>query len=163
MKAITLWRPWPHVIRLGLKTIETRGHSAFRVLKGQRVALHAGKRFDSGAGDQVYRALGGRLPVCLGRTTYAAMQRLRDPAAWPEGIICTAFVREARWLTSADAPGALYDCAGRFGLILDDICPLDPPQQCRGAQGIWEWDPAAPLRPQLAVALMVAGLFGGLE
>jgi len=149
MKAITLWRPWPHVIRLGLKTtIEARGHSAFRVLKGQRVALHAGKRFDSGAGDQVYRALGGRLPVCLGRTTDAAMQRLRDPAAWPEGIVCTALVVDARWLSPSDDCAACCDCRGRFGLLLDDICPLDPSWPCRGAQGIWEWDPAASMRPQ---------------
>ena len=176
MRAITLWRPWPNLFVLKrddgrpIKWIETRSHSAFRCLKGQRVALHAGKRFDEDASEVVYDAFWSgddtALPRSLGPTLREAQDRLNNPRAWPEGIICTAFVKDARWLTSDDQEGALYDCKGRFGLIVEDICPIDPPQPCRGAQGIWEWDPAASLRPQPRAASLfltsAASLFGNL-
>lgn len=47
MKAITIWQPWASLIMSGRKAIETRTHDRFKGLVGQRIAIHAGRRWDT--------------------------------------------------------------------------------------------------------------------
>jgi hypothetical protein len=52
-------------------------------------------------------------------------------------IIATAFVSDARDLTTSDERDALIECTTvRFGLILTDIIPIEP-IPARGRLGIW--------------------------
>ena len=44
MRALTLDQPWVQLMAWGLKNIETRSWPAPRILIGQRIAIHAGKR-----------------------------------------------------------------------------------------------------------------------
>jgi hypothetical protein len=38
--AITINQPWASLIANGIKTIETRKHTKFKCLVGQRIAIH---------------------------------------------------------------------------------------------------------------------------
>jgi hypothetical protein len=133
MKAITLWQPWASLIALGYKTIETRGHDSFRCLKGQRIAIHAGKQFQPGVLDYVSRFKAIRIED----------QDIFDKWACPvSAVLCTALVADARWLTPSDNKAALCECdERRFGLVLVDIQAIHPLVPQKGAQGIWEWKP----------------------
>lgn len=44
MKALTVWQPWASLIVLGLKPAEFRNWKAPRLVWGQRIVIHAGKR-----------------------------------------------------------------------------------------------------------------------
>lgn len=144
MKAITLWQPWASLIALGLKTIETRGHDHFKWLKGQRIAIHAGKQFDRQAIREIASAewwtpeLDERLSWDYDGTRHS---RLDSDNVWPSGLVlCTAQVVEARWLTPADNRAAFCRCdPTRFGLVLVQVKRLIPPVPAKGAQGVWEW------------------------
>ena len=57
-------------------------------------------------------------------------------------VVCTAFVEEIGWLSSANNREACCECDGsRFGLFLTDIKEIIPAVPCAGHQGIWEWNP----------------------
>ncbi len=153
MRAITLWQPWASLIAEGHKTIETRTHNRFRCLVGQRIAIHAAKRFDGIGCDVIRRnaAFGGKeLPEEL-----LLLLKNRDESAWPYGVVlCTVLVGGARWFTpSADSieagieqrlsAEALSPVSGQFGLLLYDVKLIVPPVRARGHQGIWEWNEGA--------------------
>jgi len=141
VKAITLWQPWASLIALGAKTIETRGHAGFRGLKGQRIAIHAGARFDGNAAIVAARVI----------VQQSAQANPDEPNWWPivvtpslnarGAVVCTAFVADAAWMTERLERQALCPTAGRFGLFLEDIQVVDPPARCAGQRGIWEWEP----------------------
>lgn len=46
MKVLSLHQPWATLVALGVKTIETRSWPAPDSVIGQRIAIHAAKRFD---------------------------------------------------------------------------------------------------------------------
>jgi len=124
MKAITLYQPWASLIAEGYKTIETRQHDRFKDLKGRRIAIHAGMRFD-------------RWPY-VERDQHPNMHKIKMPHGV---IVCTAQVDNARWLRGDSIQE--YDAAmcitdGLFGLFLSDIQKVEPPIPARGWQGIWE-------------------------
>jgi len=145
MKAITLWQPWASWIAWGWKTIETRRHNLLRVLSGQTIAIHAGKRWHDEA-----------LQIAQDWLTREQWNRTLelDPDTWrPEkggrvtGIVCTARVWYHGWLClRAYSPGAMCDCAAGnlFGIFLTDVKPFDPPVPAIGHQGIWNWTPPPP-------------------
>jgi len=133
MKAITLWQPWASLIALGHKTIETRVHDRFGLLRNQRIAIHAGKRFDDEAGKIISGAVGRVIWLPSGLD-------LGVKLGWPFGkVVCTAMVAATRWLTDLDTRAVLCQAAGLFGLVLRDIRKLEPPIAASGRQGIWEW------------------------
>jgi len=134
MKAITLYQPAATLIANLLKWIETRRHNHFACLRGQRIAIHAGKTFDSAYAEMAARYLYRRGPAVL-----EAAKELDMPQG---AIVCTAVVKDARRLRMEDADAALCHAAGLYGLILTDIERLDPPIPARGHQGIWEWTEA---------------------
>ena len=127
MKAITLKQPWASLVAEGAKKIETRTHSRFKNLVGQRIAIHAGKTFEL-------------LPLGALREDHVKKVFKGSNKPLPNGaIVCTAFVKEVRMLTDEDSYDACCPAAGKFGLILTDVQKVDPPVPARGYQGIWEW------------------------
>lgn len=125
MKAITLWRPWPYAVMWCGKRVENRSWAPPRSLIGQRIAIHAGKKFD--AEDAALIASASTTPMNL-------LQEARQPT----GIVCTAVL--AAVVTAADNPRARFGFwwAGPVGWVLDDVRLLPEAVPCRGAQGLWD-------------------------
>jgi len=163
MKAITLCEPWATLISLGLKTIETRTHGRFRCLEGERIAIHAGQRFDRSAWWTITDIL-AQIPH--GRAAYDedrlneiwdeiidwGQDMFGEEGQWNQGtIVATATVAEARWGRPGDSLGALCDAAGRFCLVLADVHRLERRIFAKGHQGIWTCEalPTAPETPDL--------------
>jgi hypothetical protein len=135
MKAISLWQPWATFVTLKWKTIETRDHAGFFSLVGQRIAIHAAKRFDKTAALSLvkYRQLSPMEVINL--CTYIKLNRGK--------ILCTAVVRTAGWSTSFKHPReelekqAMCDIEGKYLLFLEGIRPVYPEPVFRGCQGIF--------------------------
>ncbi len=131
MRAISLYQPWAGWVAMGWKTIETRTHDRFKGLKGQRIAIHAAKKFDKDVEEKVFNYIIGR--------------DVKDFPGWNEygkvrgAVICTAFVQDFRKLTESDSRNALCDCGGGnlYGLILKDVERLIVPIPWKGLQGIF--------------------------
>lgn len=140
MKALTLWRPWPWAIfhcPSGPKRIENRGWAPPGSIVGQRIAIHAGKRFDLDAVDWI-RSMGPRCP---------------DPEQHPLGVVGVATVVGCVYAPLGDMPlswsgrvtegqaRAVYASrwfVGPIGWVLDDVVALAEPVPCKGAQGLWD-------------------------
>jgi len=144
MKAVTLWQPWASLIALGLKSIETRRHNRFASLKGQRIAIHAGYRFDSDAFGWIAESQGFEptvesvkgVPIIGAFTLY----HLASANLWVRGcVIATADVADVRMLTADDSKAACCAAEGLYGLVLRDVRPVLPIIPHSGRQGIWEW------------------------
>lgn len=140
MKAITLWQPWASLIAWGYKTIETRSHGRFAGLVGERIAIHAGLRYDP-------RTFSHTWGVChyANRMRPRAINHMRDicfdcPKLPRGAVVCTAVVLEHRLLTRADSEAALCSADGLYGLILGDVERPAEPIVVRGHQGVWIWD-----------------------
>jgi hypothetical protein len=135
MKTITLWQPWASLIAMEYKTIETRTHDLFRGLKGQRIAIHAGKHVDRLAFDTILKYA---RPHLRGEDLDRIYRRC------PKGaVVCTAMVTDARWMCDQNHDYTLNACIvadGKFGLFLSDIEQLIPAISCAGHQGIWNWE-----------------------
>ena len=139
MKAITLWQPWASLIAAGHKTIETRTHNRFAGLVGERIAIHAGTRYDP----RTWAGTWG-VPHYLGRMSALSISQIRDicydcPKLPRGAVVCTAVVLEYRLLTRDDSDAALCSARGLCGLILGDIKQLADTVTVRGHQGIWSW------------------------
>jgi len=138
MKAITLWQPWATMIALGHKTVETRTHDRFQCLVGQRIAIHAAKKYDKDAFE------------IMVQHGFSPLHSLLAQGLVPRGaVVATAVVSGGMWgrknLMSAPlyrqwCRDALCDVAGRFCLHLSKIEPLNPPIPATGHQAIWEWN-----------------------
>lgn len=127
LPVITLYQPWATWIMRGWKTIETRTHSRFSCLKGQRILIHAGLKTDPNALHVPYLTL---------------EQLLYLPDEMVNGFILgSAYVKDFRLLNESDSEAALCDCKGRlYGLFLEDIERWTYPINEKGSQGIWHFD-----------------------
>jgi hypothetical protein len=127
---ITLHQPWCKWISLGWKTIETRLHDRFKNLKGKRIGIHVGKKWDQYA---IITAMDYLTDDKLGMSNL-----LRDSGGY---IICTAYVEDFRELKKEDSQKSLIDCENtkRFGLFLINIEKNDNAtlKFYKGRQGIW--------------------------
>jgi hypothetical protein len=125
MKAISLWQPWAQWVILGIKPIETRLHSRFKSLKGQRIAIHAAQHWDNEAHQIAFPFLDYPTIFC---------------PPYPRGILGTVFVSDFRKLNALDSKEALIDCdtVQRWGLILREPKILFDPIPMKGRQGIFE-------------------------
>ncbi len=134
LRAISLYQPWASLIVEGHKTIETRLHTRFRHLHHQRIAIHAGKKYDQRAWREIeavhpsQEALNIALPINAHRLTQGA-------------ILGTALVHNVGWLSSVHSNLAMIPCGDvkRFGLFLSEIHKLEQPIPAKGAQGAWNW------------------------
>jgi len=142
MKAITLWQPWATLVALKLKTIETRNHDRFKGLVGQRIAIHAARKFDM-EGLLVSRMLdSGRFGH--GVSSLLAMENITRFALLTRGkLVCTARVEQAVWARDCSSSvveletRALCDVQDKFLLFLEDIEALPEPRWFKGRQGIF--------------------------
>lgn len=127
LSIISLWQPWSNWVALGWKTIETRTHSRFRGLVGQRIGIHSALKWDE-------HALNAASPYLREDQILETESFLRLGGA----VICTALVEDFRFLEPGDAPSALIECdTFRTGLFLRDVEVI--PLVCmRGRQGIWK-------------------------
>lgn len=133
MKAITLWRPWADWVADGHKPIETRTHKRFECLVGQRIAIHAARRWDREAITAAWHYLTTEL-----REAINVIPRNR-----PSEFLATAYVADLRELSFFDSHQALIDCEKvvRYGLILEGVRKLQTPIPCNGWQGTWNVPP----------------------
>jgi hypothetical protein len=133
MKAITLYQPWASWIALGWKIIETRTHPRFQSLEHQRIAIHAGLKYDRHALSVAGEYLNDE---------QFKQHAFNNGYRWPHGVIvCTVYVWRHARCVSDDSAGALIECVTpRYGLFLRDIEPLKPVVHCNGQRGIWNID-----------------------
>jgi hypothetical protein len=136
VKALTLWRPWVHIIVHRGKRVENRTWKPPQALIGQRIALHHGQKW---APPNKWS-----LPGDIDRT---------DPEVSALGIIATAILAGVVEVTATGdelimgtIPGGWTEenherwFHGPYGWILDDVRPVGP-FACPGAQGLWNVHP----------------------
>jgi len=138
MKTITLYEPWATWVGLKWKKIETRTHDRFKCLAGQRIAIHAGLKFDKFWPEAACDYLTDEQKCFMLRVASSV-----DGGMLHGRILCTAFVAEARRLAMGDSKLALCDCGrgDRFGLVFADVRPVEGYPKARGHQGVWDWEP----------------------
>lgn len=115
MKALTLIRPWSWAIVASTKRIENRTWRPNHILF-QRIAIHAGMKFDENAAFEIARIQGHKL----------------DQSCEDQGIVGTAVV--SGFVSSSPDP---WFC-GPVGWVLTDVVRLPQPIPCKGAQGLWQ-------------------------
>lgn len=140
MRGLTLIRPWSDAIVHGPKRVENRPWCPPRWMLGQRIALHAGKKY-----------------LTPGMTPDWTQ---RPPAETPQGIVGVATI--AGWLDTRDGrpvaqarethplgKGRFRDLhrvlrldrdpwwCGPVGWLLDEVQALPEPVPCRGMLGLW--------------------------
>lgn len=136
MKALTIWQPWAQLIANGAKSYETRSWPAPRTLIGQRIAIHAAKRWD--------RELHA---TCLEDPFRSALLGFSSPSDLPRGaVLATARLLECS-PTEAISPSRAERLfgdwtPGRFAWLLVDVEVLKKPVPARGAQGLWDYQPS---------------------
>lgn len=136
IKCISMWRPWANWVRLGWKTTETRLHSRFAGLVGQRIGIHAALKWDE-------NALVTASPFLDEQQMEKSQSNIfmDESNAHKGAIICTATVWAVKWLEITNSYSSLIECeTPRYGLFLKDIEPLEVPHFCKGRQGIWTED-----------------------
>jgi hypothetical protein len=167
MKALTVWQPWATLIAIGAKPYEFRSWKPPGWMIGKPLAIHAGARPVREAeiralvrglrGDHGFtnpclrpdlalplleRILPG-LKAKGGATLFDEPAPFRLPLS---SIVCVVRVGEGkRGDHCAEEFGASAgndsDRDGTFnwGWPMLDIKPLTPPEEARGAQGLWDW------------------------
>lgn len=120
MKALTLIQPWAWAIEHLGKRVENRTWAPPPRLVGQRIAIHAGKKYD----EEDARWLAENFDF--------------SEIDCAHGVI-VATARIARVVTSADhlPENQRVWFFGPFGWVLADVQPVAE-LACRGAQGLWD-------------------------
>lgn len=139
--ALTLIRPWTfailHVPGNLAKRVENRPWKPWDAVLGTRIALHAGRKYDHTAADDIAETL------VIG-------DLMNKPRARDEGIVGTALVKGwIHWddgvlswsdtLTEAEAWSHKRSIwfFGPYGWVLDDVRTLATPIPCKGALSLW--------------------------
>lgn len=133
LKAITLYQPWATWIMWGWKRIETRLHDKYSWLKGKRIVIHAGMKYDK---DAIYAA-----KQFMTDAQISLHQNFASTKSYPAGVaLGTVYVHDARPLNKDDSGFALIDCEYtlRNGLFLRDVKQFERPVVVSGSQGIWD-------------------------
>lgn len=130
MKALTLIRPWPYAIfHLG-KSVENRGWPPPDKVIGQRIAIHAGKKWD----EDGYRFI-------LDHVSYQEEAEKMTTLQYLSGAIEGTVVVDSYFHYKDDAliPGRGYApwAFGPYCWILKDPIELPKSVPCRGYQGLW--------------------------
>lgn len=113
MKSLTLYRPWPNAIAHHGKRIENRTWAPPGSIIGQQLAIHAGKKVDKEAVEEL-----GIEPGTAGAIVAV--------------VTVLGWVKELK----ANHPQAMWFC-GPCGWVLSDVRPLSLLVPCCGAQGLW--------------------------
>ena len=134
MKAITIIQPFASLIAVGAKTFETRSWRGSSSLLGERIAIHAGMKFDdlswapADLRAEVRYALGDRWQRSVPRGAIVATATLAD------------YVLTDR--AGAQYPERIFGDwgPGRWAWRLIDVVAEEVPN-VRGRQRVWEWEP----------------------
>lgn len=151
--ALTLWRPWAGLVAAGVKPVENRTWPPPARVIGQRIAIHAGKRWDHGGAQWAFQTL-----VTNGAPVVEAMAAALGQARHPEGVVAVATV--AGWVFAGNPPRTAIALSatpgvhgitasdpaapwfvGPVGWVLREVVALPVPVACRGAQGLWRLPP----------------------
>lgn len=141
MKALTLWRPWPWAIfhaSRNPKRIENRDWRPPAWIIGQRIAIHAGQRFQAAACGFIDDIVGDGACPPKGSEHAVGIIGVVRVVGW---VDATAKIdsHAPAWAVAAAASPWLV---GRFGWVLDEVLTLaDEPIPCSGAQGLWNVAP----------------------
>ncbi|HWA07949.1 MAG TPA: ASCH domain-containing protein [Opitutaceae bacterium] len=148
MKALSLWQPWASAIPAGLKKIETRGWSTR--YRG-RLAIHAAKTHTEALREWYHWNVATQAAA---RDAFAKIG-VRDFEEIPLGCIVatcdlidcvpTVALVAGKKINPVEALWGNY-APERFGWLLDNIVALKEPIPCLGKQGLFEWDPNAPVK-----------------
>lgn len=137
LKALTLWRPWPWAIfhaPTNPKRIENRPWKPWPSIIDRRIALHAGKTFDSDAAED----------LC---SMYSMHPDGAPPYGWKhEGLIGVVTIQgTAGSFAEAErfSRGQGEWFSGPYAWLLKDVLAFPEPIPCRGAQGLWDLPPEA--------------------
>lgn len=127
MKALTLWQPWAYAVAHLGKDVENRQWKPWAGIIGQRIAIHASKRWvkrdmEAWCASLVIHGLAEELPL----------------AALAEQ--CGKVVATARVTEIVEASDSVW-FTGPYGWVLADVAVLKTPIACRGAQGMWDLPP----------------------
>lgn len=140
MKALTLWRPWPWAIFRAGKPLENRTWLPPESMIGERIAIHAGKQWDSEGASWIIDML---LVSNLARWDEIA-------ASHGAGCIIGTVViggiggasnglwvirRRGNWTGDKTAG---WWAVGPYCWLLCDPVELPEPIPCRGARRLWE-------------------------
>jgi len=126
MKAITVKQPWAWAIAHGGKPVENRGNNLRCVKPGEVFAIHAGKGWDSGAGQQIANITD-------------------EEFAYTDEKKATGIIALARFGGNVVEHDSPY-FTGPVGWVLHRRTPLAKPLPINGKQGPWELDNALLLR-----------------
>ncbi len=141
----------------GQKTIETRSWFPYRLKRGEWVAIHAGKGFDSIGGEFAYCEL------CVSEPFKTALNDAFQrgiitshtgdghlyPADLPRGAVVAVarFVeaRQTQHITGISAEERAFGnyAHGRWGWIFEQVQPVTPPIPASGKLFVWDWTPPA--------------------
>jgi hypothetical protein len=132
MKALTLWRPWPVAIFFlqskYRKDVENRGWKLPKRFVGERIAIHAGNRFDNNAFKEwlyIIEPYPSQVLDLLQK--WKALSEIK-------GIIGTVVFEESIPAGSCSSPWA----SGPECWPIIDPIPLKKPIPCNGAQRFWD-------------------------
>lgn len=147
MKVLTLHEPYASLVAQGRKTIETRDWPPPAAMVGGRIGVHAAKVFGK---DQQMRMRAFKMRGTLNLGCILCTVRI----AGVFRVLATD--SDTRRIASVEAIGG--ECPhwaripadeyrfgdlsdGRYGWVLDDVQPIDPPIHARGYQKLWEYEP----------------------
>lgn len=135
MKALTLWQPWAWAIAHAGKDVENRTWAPPAYMIGERIAIHAGKRFD----EEAWTFLSD--PCCSPiDESLAAEDGLFDVPCADEiargAVVAVATLAEVLRFGEGEARGWPW-YGGPVGWVLTDVVAMEP-VPCRGAQGLWD-------------------------
>lgn len=125
---ITLHQPWATWIMREWKEIETRTHGRFASLQGKTILIHAGKKTDATAKDNIF---------------LTKEQLLYKPEEIINGhILGSAYVDATGWLCGDEYENeaALIETTNRYRLFLQDVEKFIEPIPEQGERGIWYYN-----------------------
>lgn len=125
LRALTLIQPWAWAVAHAGKAIENRTWPPPKWLVGQRLAIHAGMKWDEDAVAFI-EDVSGRAPPA--ERTHGAIVAIAKVA----GVLEDCDVDRGGARRSAN----LEWFAGPCGWLLEDVVAIEP-LPCKGAQGLW--------------------------
>lgn len=140
LQALSLWQPWASLIAIGAKTIETRHWAPPYAYLGERIAIHAAKKWDVENRGVIWRE-----PFLADLRAAGLLQDTGLPAF---GLPLGAIIATARLAECHDAACPSLNLSererayghygpNRFGWALKDVLALVTPIPWRGAQGFF--------------------------
>lgn len=135
MMALTVHQPWAWAISVAGKDIENRDWAPPAGIIGQRIAIHAGKKYDEPA--WTYLSDPTTSPIDRARLSCDGTFDVPDADEAVRGaVVAVATVTGRMWRGEGQIPHWPWYC-GPCGWILQEVVALDTPVPCRGRQKLW--------------------------